>query len=83
MCPLFSMMCDGDATVVDHQMGQILGVSSNGQQRYFRLQVRLDTANDDMDDSSSDNVRTIKLLAEDLILKNRELLESLATSLMT
>ena len=76
--PLFSLMCDGDATVVDHQMSQILNGNGNGQPRYFRFQVRLDTGNDDMDDASSDNVRTIKLLGENLILENREVLETLA-----
>ena len=79
--PLFSLMCDGDATVVDHQIAQILNVAGNGEPRYFRFQVRLDTGSDDMDDTSRDNVRTIKLLGENMILKNRDTLETIASIL--
>ena len=80
--PLFSLMCDGAAAVTDHQMSCILTPAPNGQPRYFRFQVRLDTGSDDMDDSSHDNMRTIKLLGQDLILQNREVLAELAAVLV-
>ena len=76
--PLFSLMCDGVAHSVDYQIRHILQQGANGRPRYYRFQVRLDVGNDDMDDISPSNIRVLKLLAEDMILKNRRTLKELA-----
>ena len=76
--PLFALMCDGVAQSVDHQIRYLLQRGANGRPRYYRFQVRLDVGNDDMDDTSPSNVRVLKLLAEDMILKNRHTLKELA-----
>ena len=80
--PLFSLMCDGVAHSVDHQIRHILQQGANGRPNYFRFQVRLDVGNDDMDDTSRSNVRVLKLLAEDMILKNRQTLKELSGYLL-
>ena len=74
-------MCDGDASVVDHQAAEILAPGSNGQRRYYRFQARLDMGSDDMDDASSENIKKIKQLGEKMVRDNRETLETLARRL--
>jgi len=56
--PILSVVFDGVSDAVDYQLRQILG----GQ--FFRFQVSLDTANDDLDDASPANLSALKLEAE-------------------
>ncbi len=76
--PLFSLMCDGDASVVDYQMHQILPPGPNSERRYFRFQVRLDQGSDDMDDASLENMRMIRRLGEELVQDQHQALEQVA-----
>ena len=55
--PLFSLMCDGDAVVVDHQISEVLPPGPDGERRYYRFQARLNIGSDDMDDASSEKHR--------------------------
>ena len=79
--PIFSIMCDASAAAVDHQLEQILPLGPHGLRRYYRFQVRLDTGNDDMDDASGTNLRVLKLVGEDMLLRNRSRLRTLAQHL--
>jgi patatin-like phospholipase/acyl hydrolase len=79
--PIFSVICDASAAATDHQMEQILPPGPHGLRRYYRFQVRLDTGSDDMDDASSTNIRVLKLLGEDMLLRNRARLRTLAQHL--
>ena len=76
--PIFSIMCDSSAAAVDHQLEQLLPPGPHGLKRYYRFQVRLDTGSDDMDDASSTNLRVLKLLGQDMLLRNRSRLRILA-----
>ena len=80
--PIFSIMCDSSASAVDYQLGQLLPRGPHGFRRYYRFQVRLDTGNDDMDDASGTNLRVLKLLGEDMLLRNRSRLRTLAQHLV-
>ena len=80
--PVFSIMCDASAAAVDHQLEQILPPGPHGLRRYYRFQVRLDSGSDDMDDASSTNIRVLKLLGEDMLLRNRGRLRTLAQHLV-
>ena len=80
--PLFSLMCDGDASVVHHQAAEILAAGPDHQRRYYRFQARLDIGSDDMDDASVENIKSIKQLGEDLVRRNRPRLEALAQRLV-
>jgi hypothetical protein len=42
---------------------------------YFRLQVTLDEANDDMDDASEVNIQNLKRIADRMISENRSTLD--------
>lgn len=76
--PLFSLMCDGDASVVDYQMHQILPPGPDGERRYYRFQVRLDQGSDDMDDASMENMRMVRRLGEKLVREQEGTLRELA-----
>ncbi len=80
--PIFSIMCDSSASAVDYQLEQLLPRGSHGLRRYYRFQVRLDTGNDDMDDASGTNLRVLKLLGEDMLLRNRSRLRTLSQHLV-
>ncbi|MDX1574994.1 MAG: patatin-like phospholipase family protein, partial [Kiloniellales bacterium] len=79
--PIFSVMCDSSASAVDYQLEQLLPPGPHGKRRYYRFQVRLDTGSDDMDDASGTNLRVLKLLGEDMLLRNRSRLRTLSQHL--
>jgi uncharacterized protein len=60
--PVINAMMDGVSNVTDFQLEQILGTAN-----YYRLQTTLDIANDEMDDTTSENIRNLELQAEGLI----------------
>jgi patatin-like phospholipase/acyl hydrolase len=65
--PILSAVYDGVSQSVDYQLKQLLS-----NQRYYRLQAKLDEENDDMDDASSKNIKDLKILAEHLIYEKKE-----------
>ena len=67
--PLIDCMFDGATKVANHQMRMFLG------DHYFRLQVTLDEANDDMDDASEVNIQNLKRIANRMISENRSTLD--------
>jgi uncharacterized protein len=60
--PILNVVFDGSSDTVDYQLGQVLGGD-----RHFRLQTTLETASDDMDDVSADNLRNLRLEGENLV----------------
>jgi len=58
--PILSVVFDGVSDAVDYQLRQILG------EQFFRFQVSLDKANDDMDDASPANLLALQNEAERL-----------------
>ena len=61
LVPLLSCMFDGMADAANYQMGMILGAN------YVRLQTRLDTASDDLDLATPENIADLAGEAERLI----------------
>ena len=66
---LLDCMLDGVSKAADHQMQLFLG------ERYQRLQTSLESASDDMDDASEENIRNLKRTARELINANEAVLE--------
>lgn len=66
---LLDCMFDGVSKAADHQMQLFLG------ERYQRLQTSLESASDDMDDASEENIRNLKRTARELINVNEAVLE--------
>ena len=70
---LLDCMFDGVSKAADHQMRLFLG------ERYYRLQTSLDTASDDIDDASTENIGSLKTIARDLIKQNEAALAQFFT----
>ena len=66
------MVFDGVSDAVDYQLLHILG-----EERYWRLQVELTEANDDMDDASEENLRLLRRQADELIAASSVRLDAL------
>jgi uncharacterized protein len=60
--PILDVVFDGSSDAVDYQLRHVLG-----EDRYWRLQVELTRASDDLDDASPENLRELRAHAEELI----------------
>lgn len=76
--PLLSCMFDGVSDAADYQLRQLLG-----SHEYYRLQVSLDTANDDMDDATQANIRNLIALAEELIDQSKDKMAAICETLLS
>jgi len=68
--PLLSVVFDGVSRTVEYQLKQLEN-SDRHFKKYFRFQADLEEANDDMDDASKRNTRDLKLVAEEILDKQR------------
>ena len=64
--PLFNCMLDGVSDVADYQTGRLLN-----KQGFYRFQVELKNASDDLDDCSSDNIKKLQKEAERLLSEEK------------
>lgn len=80
--PLLSVVFDGVSRAVEYQLRQLEN-SDNCFKKYYRFQADLEEANDDMDDASKRNTRDLKLVAEDILDKQRAEMEELCIILKT
>lgn len=71
MLPVLSCMFDGVSDAVNYQLKQLLG------DRYFRLQTRLTTASDDMDNVSASNLDSLRKEAEVLISNEKDVIKQI------
>ena len=63
--PILDVVFDGVSDAVDYQLQHTLEAD-----RYWRLQVELQDANDDLDDASEDNLAKLRAHAEALIAES-------------
>jgi patatin-like phospholipase/acyl hydrolase len=75
--PILDVVFDGVSCTVDYQLRQLLTPVSDGQRRYWRFQVRLDEKTCSMDDARPENIRRLKLFAEQMIRDRSEDLRAL------
>jgi patatin-like phospholipase/acyl hydrolase len=74
--PILDVVFDGISDAVDYQLRNVLGGDS-----YWRLQVELTRASDDLDDASPDNLRELRGHAEELIAARSEDLDAIIAAL--
>jgi uncharacterized protein len=74
--PILDVVFDGMSDAVDYQLQHAL---EDG--RYWRLQVELDRASDDLDDAGEGNLRLLRQHAEDLIERRSDDLDEIVTAL--
>lgn len=78
--PILDVVFDGVSDTVDYQMRQ-LAPARAGARRYYRFQVTLPHQNDSMDDVNPENLRALRLLAEEAIGKESEALDAVCAQL--
>jgi patatin-like phospholipase/acyl hydrolase len=75
--PIIDVVFDGSADVVDAVLQRLI------DDRYIRLQTRLDTASDDLDDASAENLAALRREAEQLIAERSADIDRLCALLTT
>lgn len=78
--PLLGVVFDGVSDTVDYQIRTMCRTDTDVQ-AYFRLQVALTEGNDDMDDTTTTNLRVLRLLAERFIADSTDELRHIAQRL--
>ena len=74
--PILDVVFDGISDAVDYQLRHVL---DNG--RYWRLQVELTAASDDLDDATAENLAELRGHAEELIAERSEDLDAAVAAL--
>jgi uncharacterized protein len=74
--PILDVVFDGISDAVDYQLRHVLD-----EGRYWRLQVELTRASDDLDDASPENLRELRGHAEELIAGSSEELDAVVAAL--
>jgi uncharacterized protein len=74
--PILDVVFDGISDAVDYQLRHLLGGD-----RYWRLQVELTRASDDLDDASPENLRELRGHAEELIAERSDDLDAVVAAL--
>ncbi len=78
--PILDVVLSGASDTVNYQLKMLLP-TENHSRKYYRFQVRLDEASDNMDNASYLNIRSLKLYAENLIKDQSETLNILCEQL--
>jgi hypothetical protein len=74
--PILDVVFDGSSDAVDYQLRHVLG-----DDRYWRLQVELTGASDDLDDASPENLQGLRRHAEELIAARSDDLDAVLAAL--
>jgi patatin-like phospholipase/acyl hydrolase len=74
--PILDVVFDGISDAVDYQLRHVLG-----GERYWRLQVELTRASDDLDDASPENLAELRRHAEELIAERTGDLDAVVAAL--
>jgi patatin-like phospholipase/acyl hydrolase len=74
--PIIDVVFDGSSDAVDYQLRHVLG-----DDRYWRLQVELTRASDDLDDATPENLAGLRSHAEELIAARSKDLDAVVRAL--
>jgi hypothetical protein len=71
--PILDVVFDGVSDETDHSLRKLIGFD-----RYLRIQTKLQTASDAMDDAGTQNIHLLKVQGEQLAFDHRAALDALA-----
>ena len=74
--PILDVVFDGISDAVDYQLRHALG-----ERRYWRLQIELHGASDDLDDARAENIAALQRRAEDLIAEQGATIDAAVAAL--
>ena len=74
--PILDVVFDGVSDAVDYQLRHALG-----EGRYWRLQIELHGASDDLDDASASNIAALRSRAKDLISEQEKTIDAAVAAL--
>ena len=69
--PVFDIVLDGQSESIACQLDRLLPKAESKPKQYYRFQSQLNNPNDDIDDTSSENIQKLKDLATQII-KNKK-----------
>lgn len=75
--PIVSILMDANSESVASQLEQLLPPIQGYPKKYYRFQVPLTEANDDMDDASPENIKKLEKLAHQLVAEKHYEIDSL------
>ncbi|MEO0684355.1 MAG: patatin, partial [Cyanobacteria bacterium J06649_11] len=65
--PLINIFLDGASEVANYQLRQLLSGTQNNNKQYYRFQKELTEANDDLDDTTEENMELLEKAAQQII----------------
>jgi uncharacterized protein len=78
--PLLGVVFDGVSDTIDYQLQQVCR-TEDGVRRYHRFQIALTEGSDDMDDTSTSNMRVLKQRGEEIARQQKDELDTVCRQL--
>ena len=80
--PLINIFLDGASEVADYQLKQLLPDARNSSKQYYRFQKELTEANDDLDNTTEENIELLEKSAHTIIQEQSRELDKLCEQLL-
>ncbi|MEO1560157.1 MAG: patatin-like phospholipase family protein, partial [Cyanobacteria bacterium J06632_19] len=79
--PLINIFLDGASEVANYQLRQLLPDAQNIDKQYYRFQKELTEANDDLDNTTKENIKLLEKVAHTIISEQSRELDKLCEHL--
>ena len=80
--PLINIFLDGASEVANYQLRQLLPEAQNSNKQYYRFQKELTEANDDLDNTTEENIALLEKVAHTIIQEQSRELDKLCQQLL-
>ena len=80
--PLINIFLDGASEVANYQLKQLLPDAQNSEKQYYRFQKELTEANDDLDDTTEENIELLEKSAQTIIQEKDGELDKMCEQLL-
>ncbi|MEM7578661.1 MAG: patatin-like phospholipase family protein [Cyanobacteria bacterium P01_A01_bin.80] len=80
--PLINIFLDGASEVANYQLRQLLPDAQNSNKQYYRFQKELTEANDDLDDTTEENMELLEKAANTIITDQSREFDKLCKQLL-
>ena len=80
--PLINIFLDGASEVANYQLRQLLPDAQNLHKQYYRFQKELTEANDDLDDTTEENMELLEKAANTIITDQSREFDKLCEQLL-